>query len=307
MTLVESWTSAARRQPQFRFSSSHSTRRVAARCGSGRRRGRRAVRRVAVRRYSRGRSRRRPVRVQGRTQLARTVDRDARGLGCKRGSAQIRPELRHADREDRRASHGNAERNQGLRGAVPRDPRERDLRRVHRHRVQLAHRSERSDLRRSLGPGLSVGRGAHRRARRCQRARRARDLSQHEHHRDRADGHLRHRRPVTSDARCARDASRVEVRALGYRPARARLLRRDERPGREPVQHLRPSRHVRNRLSRPARRADAAVDSRASCQSRRRSRLLDRDGARTSSRVRRCAAREHGRVPADEPDRGDRR
>ncbi len=43
-----------------------------------------------------------------------------------------------------RPPHGNAERHHRLRRALPRHPRERDVGRIHRHRVQLADRSRRA-------------------------------------------------------------------------------------------------------------------------------------------------------------------
>ena len=108
-------------------------------------------------------------------------------------------------------------------------------------------------------------------------------------------------RSAARDGRRARHAAHVEVRALGHRPARPRHVRRVERRRREPVQHLRSPRHVRDRLSRAARRADAARDPRAGRGPHHRRGLLDRDRARAGARVRRRAAREHVGLPAHEP------
>ncbi len=84
--------------------------------------------------------------------LAGAADRHARAMGCERGLAQARSDLRHEHLEVRRASHGHAERHHRLRRAVPQHPRQRDLGRVHRHRVQLAHRPDSAASTRVVGP-----------------------------------------------------------------------------------------------------------------------------------------------------------
>ena len=84
----------------------------------------------------------------------------------------------------------------------------------------------------------------------AERPRRARDLPQLEHHRYRVDGDLRHDQSAGRDDRRARHAARVEVRAVGHQSDRARHVPRVERRGREPLQHLRASRHVRDRRAR---------------------------------------------------------
>ena len=97
-------------------------------------------------------------------------------------------------------------------------------------------------------------------------------------------------------------AARVEVRTLGHRSARPRHVHRVERRGRGPLQHLRPPRHVVDRLSRPARRADA------SRRSGRRSRPASPARATGSRRMparcwRSAARRSRARRPSGSPAR----
>ena len=210
----------------------------------------------------------------------------ARAVGRERRAAQTRSGLRRLDLEVRRAPHGHAERRHELPRVVPRHPRERDRGGVHRRRVQLAHRSERSNLRGPLGAGLPGRRCAHGRAQRCERARGARDLPQLEHDRDRVDGHVRHRRPAARDGERAGHVARVEVRALGRQPDGPRHLSRVERRGREPVQHLRASRYLRDRLPGPARRTDAPRHPGPGREPHHRRGVLGRDEHRPGRRVR---------------------